>query len=67
MEVGQAKILLDTGRSKFWIIENFGPDLLEQLKTLSLEVEPPIVVLGKACHQRRNVGFFSECSKHSGA
>lgn len=54
------KVLIDNGRSKFWIIENYTPDLYTSLIQLNLAYEPPITVMGRQCNQRRNIGFFSD-------
>lgn len=59
----EPRVLIDTGRSRFWVIENYGPDLLPYLRQVPLYEEPPIVVMGRQCRQRRNVGFFSDESK----
>lgn len=59
----EPKILIDTGKSRLWIIDNYGPNLFDQLQTIPLYEEPPIMILGKQCRQRRNVGFFSDESK----
>ncbi len=56
------KILIDTGKSRLWIIENYTENLLENLQQLSLQEEPPVIIFGKGCKQRRNVGFFSNDS-----
>lgn len=55
--------LIDTGRSRFFVIKNFTPDHFEEISKLTLEHEPPIVVRGNQCNQRRNVGFFSNESE----
>ena len=66
------KVLVNTTTSKLWIVENFscqGSDILHQLVSLPLEIEPPIIIMGRECRQRRNVGFFSNESigyKYSG-
>lgn len=63
------KILLKTNNSKLWIVENFSPDFFTQIKELPLHEEPPIMIGGKECRQRRNIGFFSDESvgyKYSG-
>ena len=52
----QPKVLIDTGRSKLWVVENYGPDLFSELQKLPLYEEPPI----RFGRQRRNVGFFSD-------
>ena len=62
-------ILIDTGRSRMWIVENFSHDIYSELKNISLYHEPPIIVMGRQCYQRRDVGFFSDESegyKYSG-
>lgn len=59
----QPNVLIDTGRSKFWIVDGYSPDFFLQMQQLPLLEEPPIMVMGKLCQQRRNVGFFSDESK----
>lgn len=54
------QILIDTGKSKLWIIENYTQDLYEHLTQLQLLEEPPVMIMGRECRQRRNVGFFSD-------
>src|SRR3984885_5341878 len=54
------KIILNNGKSKLWIIENFSDDLFKFVEDISLHEEPPIIIMGKECRQRRNVGFFSD-------
>lgn len=54
----QPKVLINTENSKLWIVENFSPDLFSELQQLPLYEEPPIVIMGKQCNQRRNIGFF---------
>jgi alkylated DNA repair dioxygenase AlkB len=56
------KILIDTGKSKLWVIENYTLDLYDQVKELPLLEEPEIKIFGKVGRQRRNVGFFSDQS-----
>ena len=59
----QPEVLINTGRSKLWKVDNYSPDFfvkLLQLLQLLLTVEPEITVMGKICRQRRNVGFFSD-------
>jgi alkylated DNA repair dioxygenase AlkB len=63
MEENNRKILLETEKSKLWIIENFTPNHYENLKNIELENEPIIHIMGKECHQRRDVGFFSDKSE----
>src|ERR1700690_1175350 len=55
--------LLKTPSSKFWVIDNFSDDLYPLLKTLPIMREPIIRIGGKVCHQRRDIGFFSDESK----
>lgn len=54
------EVLIDTGRSKLWIVNNYTPDLFAELSALTLQEEPPIIIMGRECHQRRNVAFFSD-------
>lgn len=56
----EPKVLIDTGRSKFWIVENYSPDFMAELQKLYLHEEPPITIMGKLCKQRRNVAFYSD-------
>jgi alkylated DNA repair dioxygenase AlkB len=56
------EVLIDTGDSKFWVIKNYTKDYYEELAQLQLVEEPPINIMGKQCHQRRNIGFFSDTS-----
>lgn len=65
----QPDVLIDTGRSKLWVAKGYSPDFFSQLKQVPLYEEPPIMVMGRECKQRRNVGFFSDESagyKYSG-
>lgn len=55
--------LIDTGTSRFFVIKNFTPNYFDNFSKLTLEHEPPIVVRGNKCNQRRNIGFFSEKSE----
>ena len=59
-----AEILIDTGRSRLLVIKNFTPDYFDHFRNLKLDLihEPPIVVFGKQCNQRRNVRLFSNDS-----
>jgi hypothetical protein len=52
------KILINTGTSWFWVIENFTSDYYEHLKTLPVVVEPPIFVYGRQGKQHRDIAFF---------
>mgnify|MGYP002626206837 FL=1 len=65
----QAYTLIDTGRSKFWVVPNFTPDYYYDLTQLPVNEEPPIVVYGKTVKQNRDISFFSDESigyKYSG-
>ena len=57
------QVLINTDRSKLWVIENYTTDLWSELQSIPLHEEPPIKIMGKECRQRRNVGFFSNESK----
>jgi len=57
------KTLIDEKESKLWVIENFSTNHLREMKTLTLEEEPPIRVRGEMKRQRRNVGFYSDESE----
>lgn len=59
----EIETLIDTGKSRFFVIKNFTANYFEEVSKLTLEHEPPIVVHGKKCNQRRNVGFFSNESE----
>jgi hypothetical protein len=52
------KILINTERSKFWVVENYTQNIYQDLCQLQLLEEPPIMIMGKQCNQRRNIGFF---------
>jgi alkylated DNA repair dioxygenase AlkB len=56
-------VLIDTGRSKLWIIPGYSPDYYHLIYNLPLEHRPPIVVFGKPATQNRDVGFFSDVSE----
>lgn len=58
----QKKILLQTEKSSLWSIPNFIEDVYNEIKDIPLVKEPPIVVRGKTCRQRRDVGFYSDTS-----
>ena len=55
-------ILVETDLSKLWTVDNFTNNIYDELRNLNtlLEIEPPIMVFGKMCHQRRDIGFFSD-------
>lgn len=57
------KILLETDKSRLWCVENYTEDFYEQIKDIELEEEPPIIVMGRDCRMRRDVGFFSDISE----
>lgn len=56
------ELLINTGKSKLWVVNNFTEDYFDQLITLPLNVEPPIKIRGIDLKQRRNVAFFSDSS-----
>lgn len=61
--------IFSTPKSRFWVYKNFTPDYYNELGNLEVYEEPPIVIYGKVCHQRRDVGFYSNESqgyKYSG-
>jgi len=62
-QVVTPQVLIDTGRSRFWVIENFTPDLYPQLQQAPTIEEPPIMVMGRQVRQRRDVSFFSDESE----
>lgn len=54
------EILINNKNSKLWVIKNYdAKTTLDDLCELKLIEKPPIQVMGKLCHQNRNVGFFS--------
>lgn len=57
------EILLETEKSRFWIIKNFTNDLFEYVNQLHLNTKPTILVYGRKCHQQRDVGFYSDMSQ----
>ena len=57
------EVLIDTGRSKFWVIRNFTHDLYPYIKDLPVLEEPPIFTYGQWGRQRRDIAFFSDQSK----
>jgi len=59
----QAQVLIDNGKSKFWVVPEFSPDLYPHLCQIPLYEEPPIFLMGEWRNQRRNIGFFSDESK----
>lgn len=58
----QIQTIVSTGRSSMWVVENYSPDYYESIKQIPLNEEPMIIVRGRECHQRRDVGFFSDTS-----
>lgn len=63
--MAERRVLIDTGSSRLFVVDNFTEDLLQNLtKDVSplLLHEPEITVYGRRCNQRRNVGFFSNKS-----
>lgn len=63
------EVLIKTADSSLWVIKNYTKDYYDDLSLIPLIEEPPIMVHGKLCHQRRNIGFYSDSSigyKYSG-
>ena len=63
------KILIQTKDSALWIVENYTEDYYEILKDVFTYEKPPIMIMGRECHQQRNVSFYSDESegyKYSG-
>lgn len=52
--------LFETPNSSLWMVKDYYPMDMETLEKLPLEIQPEIVVYGRVCKQRRNVGFFSD-------
>lgn len=56
--------------ASLWSIPNFTSDYYDELKKIHLIHQPEIIIQGKVCHQRRDVGFYSRESsvyKYSGS
>ena len=63
------KILIQTEISVLYTVENYTEDYYGTLKDVFVHIEPPIMIMGKNCKQRRNVAFYSDESlgyKYSG-
>lgn len=56
-------VALETNDSRLIVVENFSTDLYDKVKSLSVQHEPEIMIAGRVCRQRRDVGFFSNSSK----
>lgn len=56
-------VLFSNESSSLWCIENYADIPMNVLKELPLMQRPEIVVYGRICHQKRNVGFFSDVTK----
>ena len=60
------QVLIQTPTSRFWVVENFLPDMCGnynvygEISRLPLLHNPPIVVFGKQGVQHRDIGFFSD-------
>jgi len=56
------EILIDTEKSRLFVIKNFTEDYIGDLSNVIslLHHEPEIMVRVRLCNQRRNVGFFDE-------
>lgn len=50
-----AQVIIDTGRSRMWVVRGYSADFLPYLTRLPLEHEPP----SRMGLQRRDIGFFS--------
>lgn len=59
----QPELLINTGKSWFWVIRNYTPDFYSAIKDLPALEDPPIFVFGKWARQQRDVAFFSDESK----
>lgn len=61
----QKQVIISNGQVSMWVAEEYWPTdpYDELLQSLELEEEPKIVVHGKECRQRRNIGFFSDESQ----
>ena len=57
------KILIQTEKSAFFVVENYTEDYYDILKDIFCHKEPPIKIMGKECRQRRDVAFYSDESK----
>ena len=63
------KTLIETENSALWAVEDFTIDYYDVLKNVFCYEEPPIIIMGRECKQRRNVAFYSDESegyKYSG-
>ena len=49
----------DDKLASLWSISNFTSDYYDQLKNIPLVEYPEINIMGRVCHQRRHVGFYS--------
>lgn len=61
--------LIQTKSSALWIVENYTDDYYDILKDVFTYEKPPIKIMGRDCHQQRNVSFYSDESqgyKYSG-
>lgn len=56
-------VLIDTGKSQLISIPNYSPDIYTQVKDVFTYEEPPIMIMGRECRQRRDVSFYSDESK----
>lgn len=57
------KVLINTNNSKFWVVDNYTSDIYQELDKVFVHEEPPIMVRGRECRQRRNVAFYSDESR----
>nr|WIL03823.1 alkylated DNA repair protein [Cedratvirus plubellavi] len=63
-------VLIQTEKSRLIVVEEYTNDIYDEVKTLLVDKQPIIYIMGKECRQRRDVGFYSNQSKgykYSGA
>lgn len=59
----ETKILIQTEKSALWVVDNYTEDYYEQLKDIFVYKNPPIIIMGKECKQRRDISFYSDESE----
>jgi alkylated DNA repair dioxygenase AlkB len=57
-----SNIIFEKDGNKLWEVLNFTEDKFEIFNKLELDIKPIIYIFGKECHQRRDVGHFSDVS-----
>nr|WIL04612.1 alkylated DNA repair dioxygenase [Cedratvirus duvanny] len=63
-------IPIQTEESRLIVVKEYTNDIYEEVRTLVVDKQPIIYIMGKECRQRRDVGFYSDESKgykYSGA